>query len=67
MTFSKVTIELNSDSLRIRLYASTTQSGKLLNIYKDLENRPNWYMLFSEAVIFNINQTTFHPTEGLLS
>jgi len=67
MTFSKVTIELNTDSMRIRLYASTTQSGKLLNIYKDLENRPNWYMLFSEAVIFDINQTTFYPTEGLLS
>lgn len=68
MTFSKVTVELNplaGVALRIRLYASSTQSGKLKNINKDKENKPNWYMLFSEALIYDINQTTFHPSEGL--
>lgn len=69
MTFSKVTIELNpfdGISMRIRLYASPTQRGKLKAIYKDEENRPNWYLLFSEALIYDVNNTSFHPTEGLL-
>lgn len=69
MTFSKVTIELNpSDDviLRIRLYASTTQRGKLIPINKDQENRPNWYLLFAEATIYDVNQTTFSPVEDLL-
>ena len=69
MTFSKVTIELNpmeNVSFRIRLYASTTQSGKLIDIHKDQENRPNWYMLFSEALVYDVGTTTFHPVESLL-
>ena len=69
MTFSKVTIELNpfdGVSMRIRLYASPTQRGKLEAIYKDEENRPNWYLLFSEALIYDVNNTSFHPMEGLL-
>ena len=54
MTFKRVTIEIqpkDNISFRIRLYASTTQSGKLMDSHKDKENKPNWFMLFSEANI----------------
>lgn len=54
MTFSKVTIEINPKdgiNYRIRLYASLTQLGKMIDSHKDEINKPNWYLLFSEAVI----------------
>lgn len=54
MTFSKMTIEIEPKegvSFRIRLYASTTQSGKLMESHNDKDNKPNWFMLFSEANI----------------
>lgn len=54
MTFKRVTIEINPKediSFRFRLYASTTQSGKIIESHKDSESKPNWFMLFSEAVI----------------
>ena len=64
MTFRKVTIELLDDvSMRIRLYANYTQSGKLVEEHKD-ESKPNWYMLFSEATIYNVDNTVFSPTEN---
>lgn len=54
LTFSKLTIENNLDNMnfRLRLYASKTQSGKLINDNLDEANKPNWYLLFSEASIF---------------
>ena len=55
MTFSRVTIELNpvqGVAFRIRLYASATQSGKLIESHLDQANKPNWYLLFSEAEIY---------------
>ena len=53
MTFSKVTIELHLEKMdyRIRLYASKTQAGKLDEDSLDQENKPNWYLLFSESCI----------------
>lgn len=54
MTFSKITIEINPKEdakLRIRLYASPLQEGKLIESHKDEINKPNWYLLFSEAII----------------
>ncbi len=63
MTFSKVTIELNPNDeadFRIRLYASSTQSGKLVDENKD-ETKENWYLLFSEAYISDIGTTIFLP------
>ena len=53
MTFSKVTIETEVDDMhaRIRLYASPTQIGKLVDTHKDEIDKPNWYLLFSEARI----------------
>ena len=55
MTFSKITIEVNPKidaKLRIRLYANPLQEGKLIDSHKDMVNKPNWYLLFSEAVIY---------------
>lgn len=53
MTFNKVTIELNLEQMdyRIRIYASKTQSGKLIEDSLDEIDKPNWYLLFSEANI----------------
>ena len=55
MTFRYVTVEINSTngSLVIRLYASPTQIGKLINDHKDLLN-VNKYLLFAEARIYDI-------------
>ena len=69
MTFSKVTIELNplqDVSFRIRLFASKTQTGKLLDLYKDQTNRPNWYLLFSEALVYDVGTTSFAPANEIL-
>lgn len=70
MTFSKVTIELDpKDNVkyRIRLYASKTQSGKLIDTHLDETNRPNWYLLFAEALIYDVNTTSFAPIGGLIN
>ena len=69
LTFSKVTIEVNpldNVALRVRLYVASTQSGKLIDSHKDNQNKPNWYLLFSEAYISNINSTSFAPASELL-
>ena len=65
LTFSRVTIE-TAPSLRIRLYVSTTQLGKLINSHKDLESKPNWYGLFSETIISDIGATSFAPANTIL-
>ena len=70
MTFKRVTIELNpleGYSMRIRLYASSTQSGKLIESHLDEENKPNWYLLFSEALISNVGTTEFSPTNSFFN
>ena len=69
MTFQRVTIEVNpmeGVSLRVRLYTPYTQIGKLIDSHRDEENKPNWYLLFSEAYISNIGTTTFAPANELL-
>lgn len=68
MTWSKVTIELNpmeGVAFRIRLYAYRTQIGKLVS-YHENEEYPNWYLLFSEALISDVGTTTFAPGSPLL-
>ncbi|MBE6133023.1 MAG: hypothetical protein E7180_06555 [Erysipelotrichaceae bacterium] len=70
MTFRYVTIELNpmdGTDMRIRLYASPTQSGKMLDHHLDQENKPNWYLLFAEALISNIGETSIPAIENLLA
>ncbi len=70
MTFRYVTIELNpmnDADMRIRLYSSPTQSGKMLEHHLDQENKPNWYLLFAEALISNIGETSIPAIENLLA
>lgn len=58
MTYRYVTIELlNDDTIKIRLYASPTQSGKMIEEHLDKENKPDWYLLFAEGYITDINST----------
>ncbi len=68
MTFSRVTIELNPKEgvdLRLRLYAATTQWGKLIPEHHDTKY-PNWNLLFSEAEISDIGNTKIEPLSDLL-
>lgn len=58
MTFKYVTVEINpnsSDLLRIRLYASPTQTGKLIESHLDEENKPLWYLLFADCYVSGVN------------
>ena len=64
MTLNKATIELlDENTMRIRLYADTIQYGKIVDQHLD-PAKPNWYMLFSEATIYNVDNTVFSPTEN---
>lgn len=68
MTFSRVTIEIQPKAgvdLRLRLYASSTQWGKLVPEHHDTAY-PNWNLLFSEAEISNIGSTEIAPLSDLL-
>ena len=68
MTFRYVTVELNPDNeteMRLRLYCSPTQSGKMISSHKDLENKPNWYLLFAEAYISLVDQVNPSAFENL--
>ena len=67
MTFKYVTVEINPDSnhvLRLRLYASSTQIGKLIDSHTDKE-KANWYLLFAEAYISNVNEVSIFALENL--
>lgn len=51
MTFSRITIELDSNANmeRIRVYTKTTQIGKLVESHTD-KIKTNWYLLFAECL-----------------
>ena len=66
MTFKKVSVELYEDSLRLRLYANSTQIGKLIDEHLNVDT-PNWYLLFAEATIKDINQTKINTIEDYLN
>ena len=66
MTFKKVSVELYEDSLRLRLYANSTQIGKLIDEHLN-EETPNWYLLFAEATIKDINKTKINTIEDYLN
>ena len=52
MTYKYITVQINQNgSLTIRLYCSTTQSGKVIKEHKDQVNNPQWYMLLAEGTI----------------
>lgn len=68
MTFSHVTVEIAPDAdtyLRIRLYASETQTGKLISSHLDAVNKPNWYLLFAEAYINNVGNANIASLENI--
>ena len=69
MTFRYVTVELNPDNqteMRLRIYCSPTQSGKMITSHKDLENKPNWYLLFAEAYISLVDEVSINAFENLV-
>ena len=69
MTFEYVTIEINPDNenvLRLRLYTSSTQIGKLINSHTKPVNT-NWFLLYAEAYVSNVNQTEIFAFENLLN
>lgn len=58
MTFDSLVVELNPSEgvvMNIKLYASTTQSGKICLENKDKTN--DWYMLFAEGNVYNVGTT----------
>ena len=67
MTFRYVTVEINPNNtsvLRLRLYASPTQIGKLIPSHKNTEYT-NWYLLFAEAYVYNVGQIAPSVFENL--
>lgn len=67
MTYRYVTVEVNPDNvhmLRLRLYASPTQVGKLIDSHIDKE-KPNWYLLFAEAYISDVNNVKISAFEKI--
>lgn len=56
MTFTHVTVEtFENGTIRLRLYASSTQIGKLIDSHVNPTYK-NWYLLFAEAEIYDINK-----------
>lgn len=67
MTYRYVTVEINPDNstaLRLRLYASPTQIGKLIQSHK-LQENTNWYLLFAEAYIYDVGKIEPNAFENL--
>lgn len=66
MTYSKVSIEVdNYDAItRIRIYASVTQSAKLTENFVNPEYK-NWYLMFNETLVSDINKTSVSCLENL--
>ena len=66
MTYKYITVQINDNgSLTIRLYCSTTQSGKVIKEHKEQENKPNWYMLLAEGIVSDINTTSLPVLDNL--
>ena len=68
MTFKYITVEIAPDkdtALRLRLYTSSTQIGKLISSHTKKENT-NWYLLYAETYITNVGQTSVSAFENLL-
>lgn len=66
MTFKYVTVELlENDAIRLRLYANSTQIGKLIEEHLD-KDKPNWYLLFVETTISDINKTKINAVEDYI-
>ena len=67
MTFSYVIVELNPNDdavLRIRLYTSETQVGKLVEYHLDKTNSDT-YLLFAEAYVSKVDNVSIKAFEDL--
>lgn len=70
MTFSHVTVELDVTEeidMRIRVYASSTQSGKMIPDHLKQEEKPNWYLLFVESLISDAGEVSIPAFENYLN
>ena len=70
LTFSHVTVEVNPDAehaLRLRLYTSPTQTGKLISSHLDEENKPNWYLLIAETYIYEVGNVNVSAIKNLIN
>jgi hypothetical protein len=70
MTFSHVTVELGITEdidMRIRVYASSTQSGKMIPDHLKQEEKPNWYLLFVESLISDVGEVSIPAFENYLN
>ena len=69
MTFTHVTVEIEPGDdtlLRLRLYTSSTQIGKLISSHTT-KQKPNWYLLFAEACITSVDETSIIAFENLFN
>ena len=67
MTYKYVIVEVNPENgaaLHIRLYASSTQSGKMLSSHFT-KDYANWYLLSGEAYIYHINNAKVNALENI--
>lgn len=67
MTFKYVTVEINpnsTDLLRIRLYASPTQTGKLIDSHLDID-KPIWYLLFADCYVSGVGSVSINALNNL--
>ena len=67
MTFRYLTVEINpnaNDVLRIRLYSSPTQTGKLISSHVD-QNKPIWYLLFADCYVSNVGKVNVNALNNI--
>ena len=67
MTYTHVTVEINPTDdtfLRLRVYASSTQIGKLIQSHTEKE-KTNWYLLFAESNISSVGNAKIEAFENL--
>ena len=59
MTYDHVILEILDDgTCKIELFASVTQSGKVIVDHFNMNKYPSWYLLISEAYVTDIGTTT---------
>ena len=67
MTFWWILVDLNPSngaSMRIRMYCSETQTGKIVTLHNN-KDYPEWYLLYAEAYIYDINTAKIDSLENI--
>ena len=68
LTYDYLTVEINVSEeidLRIRVYVSSTQSGKLIASHAN-EECANWYLLAHEGIIYNVDNAYVNAIENFI-